>query len=243
MRLPNLYSHSQGSAMRRIRFTIASLLGFVLFTAVALAALRGSTDIWDSGVFGITLALLLISALLAVHRTGVGRAYWMGFAVFGWAYLLMSLVPSIEARLPTTKGLAFIDSKVADRSTGWTVILAAPGASGNTGKHVKSVAFSPQGHTLTTNQTGTVRLWDAATGRLLAVSNGTSENFVRIGHSLLALVLAFLGGCISRWLHASGPPERAQEADVLSPSPSISDGDGLIAVAPREEAVHDPIRL
>ena len=38
-----------------------------------------------------------------------------------------------------------------------------------------------------------MRLWDAATGNLLAGPIGTSENFLRIGHSLLALVVAFLG--------------------------------------------------
>ena len=36
----------------------------------------------------------------------------MGFALFGWGYLEVSLVSSIESRLITTKALAFLDSKV-----------------------------------------------------------------------------------------------------------------------------------
>jgi hypothetical protein len=36
--------------MRRIRFTIASLLCLVLFVAVGFAALRESNDLWDNGV-------------------------------------------------------------------------------------------------------------------------------------------------------------------------------------------------
>ena len=40
----------------------------------------------------------------------------MGFALFGWAYLGLSLVPSIESRLITTKALAYLDSKVPGRS-------------------------------------------------------------------------------------------------------------------------------
>ena len=51
------------------RFSIANLLGLVLFLAVGLAALREATDLWDSAVFTGTLALLLVSILLAVHRT------------------------------------------------------------------------------------------------------------------------------------------------------------------------------
>ena len=58
------------------------------------------------------LGVLLVSILLAVHRTEKRRAFWLGFALFGAAYLGLSLVPPIESRLITTKALAFIDSKV-----------------------------------------------------------------------------------------------------------------------------------
>ena len=34
-------------------------------------------------------------------------------------------------------------------------------------------------------------------------SSGTTENFVRIGHSLLALIAAFLGGLLSRYFFAT----------------------------------------
>ena len=55
--------------MSRIRFNIASLLVVVLFVAVGFAALRESSEVWDSGVFTLTLAVLLVSILLAIHRT------------------------------------------------------------------------------------------------------------------------------------------------------------------------------
>ena len=93
--------------MRRPRITIAGLLGIVAFVAVAFAALRVPTDGWDGGVFGVTPTVLLISVLLAAHRTERRRAFWIGFALFGWAYLLVSQIPPIEARLPTTKALAY----------------------------------------------------------------------------------------------------------------------------------------
>ena len=102
--------------MRRIRFTIASLLVVVLFVALGFAALRESSDLWESGVFTLTLAALLISILFAVHRIESRRAFWIGFTLFGWIYLGLSLVPSIEYRLLTTKGLAYLDSKVPGRS-------------------------------------------------------------------------------------------------------------------------------
>jgi hypothetical protein len=61
--------------MRRLRFNIASLLGVILVLGVGFAALRESSDLWESGVFTPTLAALLISILLAVHRTESRRAF------------------------------------------------------------------------------------------------------------------------------------------------------------------------
>jgi hypothetical protein len=98
--------------MSRIRFNIASLLIAVLFVAVGFAALRESTDLWDGGLFTLTLVVLFYSILLAIHRSDARRAFWIGFALFGGGYLVPSLIPSIETRLVTTKALAYLDSKV-----------------------------------------------------------------------------------------------------------------------------------
>ena len=98
--------------MRRFRFHIGTLVILVLILGVGFAALRESDETWDSSVFSLALGVLSISILLAIHRTGHRRAFWLGFALFGWAYLGLSLVPSIESRLITTKALAFLDSKM-----------------------------------------------------------------------------------------------------------------------------------
>jgi WD40 repeat protein len=194
--------------MRRIRFNIASLLVVVLFLGVCFAALRESNELWDSGLFTLTLGVLLTSILLAIHRTESRQVFWMGFALFGWTYMALSLVPSIESRLITTKALTYLDSKVPGRTqTFFTVRLTGTGP-GTPGSQVSSVAFSPDGRQLATSSLGTVRLWDAKTGTLLGGWAGTTENFVRIGHSLLALIAAWVGGLLSRRLRrASRHPE------------------------------------
>ena len=73
--------------MRKLRFNIANLLAVIFILGVGFAALRESSDLWESGVFTLTLAALLISILLAAHRLESRRAFWTGFAVFGWIYL------------------------------------------------------------------------------------------------------------------------------------------------------------
>jgi WD40 repeat protein len=182
--------------MRRIRFTIASLLVVVLFVAVGFAGLREANDLWDSGLFTLTLGVLLVSILLAILRTEFKRAFWLGFALFGSTYLTLSLVPSIEYRLPTKNALTYLDSKVPGRSLGvFTVPLTGIGSDA-TSNQVQDVAFSIDGRQLATSSQGRVRLWDA------------TENFVRIGHSLFALLAGWFGGQLSRRLYRSS---RSQE--------------------------------
>jgi hypothetical protein len=175
--------------MRRFQYSIASVLGLVLFLAVACAALRQADELWDSAVFSLTVVVLVTSVLLTIQRTGRRRAFWLGSALFGWMYLIASLIPAVESRLLTTKGLVYLDSKIPGRVA--TLKLA-----------LGSSAFSPDGQRLVADQQGMVRIWNVSTGRLLAGLSATSEDFVRIGHSLMVLIVAFVGGRVSRWLRA-----------------------------------------
>jgi hypothetical protein len=172
--------------MSHFRFTIAHLLGLVLFIAVGFAALREATALWDSAVFSVTLAVLSVSVLLALHRADRRRVYWLGFALFGWIYLGASLIPPIECRLLTTEALARIAARIP--------ALVDPVA----------FTFSPDGSSLVASRPGMIRLWNATTGQLLGGSVGSTDCFRGIGHSIVALVLAYLGGHLSGWLFARG---------------------------------------
>jgi hypothetical protein len=202
--------------MRRIRFSIAGLLGLVAFSGAGFAALRAASEPWDSGLFGVTLLLLLAAILLAVHRTWRTRAFWLGFALYGWAYLVGSLIPQIESRLPTTRALAYLDAKVR-RQTGLGITYADLDADGqldvliaNASTPAVLQSTSRPGQFLdvtaasSSNGSGagsTALVLDPSRSwKLLAASGGTSEHFVRIGHTIAALILAFLGGCFSRHL-------------------------------------------
>jgi hypothetical protein len=64
---------------------------------------------------------------------------------------------------------------------------------------------------------GVVRLWSTSTGKVLWSGGGTTENFIHIGHSLFALILAWLGGKLSRYLHT-----REYQAGRVSPEGATS---------------------
>ena len=84
--------------MHHLRFKIAGALGAIFFVAVGFAALREADELWDSWLFSLTLGLLLVAVLLAAHRIGAGRTFWIGFALFGWGYLSLSLTRISDLR-------------------------------------------------------------------------------------------------------------------------------------------------
>jgi WD40 repeat protein len=202
--------------MRRFRFRIGSLLILIIFLGVGFAALREATDLWDSIVLSVTIGALLVSLLLAIHREDERRAFWIAFALFGWVYLGLTAIPSIESRLLTNKALAYLDAQLPGRP----VLLSAQTwvKTGNSTQPVTKVTFSTNGDVLASSvSSGNMRIWSMGAGRLLWSANGSAENFVRIGHSLFALILAWLGGSLSRRLDL-----RSRRADPLPPSVEAS---------------------
>jgi hypothetical protein len=187
--------------MRRIRFNIASLLVIILIIGVGFAALRESNDLWDSGVFTLTLGVLLISILLALHRMESRRAFWIGFALFGWVYVALTAIPPIEPRLITTKGLHYLDSKVPGRYLEVSIIEVSGSAPPN--NQVQNVAILEEGKQAVSSIQGQSKTWQVPARTVFGGWMGTKENFVRIGHSLFALVAAWLGGQLSRRLYRS----------------------------------------
>ena len=66
-------------------------MDLVLVLGIGLAALKHPSERAASLLFTLILASLLTSVLGAMARRGRERIAWIGFAVFGWTYLLLSL--------------------------------------------------------------------------------------------------------------------------------------------------------
>lgn len=86
-------------------------MGAVLGLAAFLAVLRRGLQHWGRGEL-ITLtvgALFLASIPMLVRAPGRRRAFWDGFALFGWFYLIVTLAPwpwntdPAAPPLPTTR--------------------------------------------------------------------------------------------------------------------------------------------
>ena len=95
----------------RPRVSIGQLIGVVAFCGVGFAALRLASPLVASGLFSLAVLALATGLLRGIARRDMG---WIGFGIFGMAYLLFSLGGSpplitgylMELLAPTVPGFA-----------------------------------------------------------------------------------------------------------------------------------------
>ncbi len=182
---------------RSIRFSIARLMGVVLIVAIGLAALRSATEIWAGVVFLSTCGVLALSIVGFLCRREAERAWWLGFALFGWGYVALAFWPSSQAlfpSLPTLTLLEWLSRKVGLQPQ-------VMGASFGTGGPRVGIG-GPGGM-----QSIPVALMAGGFGGGGPV--GGNEAFEQIGHCLWALLFAILGGTLATIFFAI-PPRRSE---------------------------------
>jgi hypothetical protein len=79
--------------MTRLRFTIAQSMIVVLLVGFGFAALRNADDFWASATYTLAITMITVAVVGALSQKGRARATWIGYAVFGWTYLLVVQLP------------------------------------------------------------------------------------------------------------------------------------------------------
>jgi hypothetical protein len=71
------------------RISLATLIGIVAVIALGLAGMLSTSRLWLMLASTVALALLLAALLASWLFCGEERAFWVGFALFGWTYLIL----------------------------------------------------------------------------------------------------------------------------------------------------------
>jgi hypothetical protein len=195
--------------MRAIRFPIAGLMGAVMVVALGLAALRNGTETWAGVTFLTTCAVLCLAIVGIVCRDGAKRAWWLGFALFGWGYLLLAFWSPVE--LPTMALLDAIGTRLGAQ-------VKFSGGMGGMGGGMRSIGGGLM----------SAGLWAGGFGGGLGAPPSRAHQ--QIAHSLWALVAALLGGILARAIFGgqrepadklatpTGPPNRTDRKLWLRPA-------------------------
>jgi hypothetical protein len=189
------------------RFSLAGALWFVAFVALGFAAVRNASDLWVGATFLATLGLLCASVLGAVLERSRGGVWWLGFALFGWAYFIAGQIPALRevANLPS------------DRAAQAIYLYARPGPLAPRQPTLNSTAparIGPDGRPILTHPTGD-QVWLTL---FLSHDPRHLTNSAQIGHWLLVLIFARAGATVS-CVFTKGLPWRKKPASTPAPLP------------------------
>jgi hypothetical protein len=88
--------------MRLPRISIKSLMGYVVLVGIGLAAVARPNSGWGIVLSAIAFTALATSVLGVIFRRGPTRAWWVGFAVFGWSFfglVVLSISESLHGEI------------------------------------------------------------------------------------------------------------------------------------------------
>jgi hypothetical protein len=191
----------------RPRVTIGQLVVAVAFCGVAFAALHSQSHLWANALYTSVAVSLVLATINVLFSRGRSRAFWTGFLIAGGSYFITYAMPglreSICPRLLTEPLLDMLYANVAPSQPA-PVQVVTGALNGNTGTGMAMMGGmygSPAPVPVPTNR------WAAWTeperdegvgypiGSIRLVS---SEPFRQIGHSLIILLFAAVGGVYGR---------------------------------------------
>jgi len=73
-----------------LRISVAGMMILLLVLGLVLASLRFTSESAAAAALLVTQATLAFSLLAIVYRAGERRAFWVGFAMFGWGYMALT---------------------------------------------------------------------------------------------------------------------------------------------------------
>ena len=202
-----------------LRYSLGTLLLGLLYLSIGFGALANASAIWLQIAVTLSVAILLLFTLAAIVWTERRRVFAIGFAVAGWLYfvLVFAGLGDVRSYLLTqtaTDGLYVMMHGQQQTSAGRWVTLQtlAPGGAVTTKQLVYPAPPVPrvagqQGPRPTTvyGQPAPALAYRQPTPALTYVQVAVAQTvdsylFANIGHSIWAVIVAFVGGVVAQLL-------------------------------------------
>jgi hypothetical protein len=202
-------------ATMKPRVTIAQLVIAVAFCGVAFAALRSPSYLWANALYTFVAVSLVLATINVLFSRGRSRAFWAGFLIAGGTYFVTYAVPglreSICPRLLTEPLLDMLYANVAPSQPAPVQWMGGT-LNGNTGMAMMTMMGGMYGTPVPAPApTSRWAAWteperDEGVGHQIgSIRLVSSEPFRQIGHSLVILLFASLGGVYARHRFREGP--------------------------------------
>jgi hypothetical protein len=185
--------------MNRLQFSMVSMLGVVTIVGLGCAALVNASHLWAGIVVNAAVLALLAAAVGAVYLHSNFRAFCGGFAIFGWAYFLLTSTPVVDLeRWFLTQGanqaLYSVLTDSGPNPAPQAIVYSNPG-----GPAIRVQAAVPP--PATAPQPVTYAYYPALPAPAGAPLGGLPyDAFDRIAHTLWTIVIGAAGGVLALWL-------------------------------------------
>ncbi len=194
------------------RATLAQLMALIAALALGLAAMKAATEGMERLGFASMMLALLVATLGAIVRRS--RGPWVGFALFGWTYGLVALVPPIRQSINEHLHVA----RTMKDFVGWlhpqpvNPMYLRPDfvdrirSDESTKRHMKVEHSRFQDEPLMSLTADEQKAWDEYLPVQVRYEawQDTTKACPQVGHRFLAFAFASLGAFIGRRL--AGPP-------------------------------------
>lgn len=218
------------------RLTIGGALVLIAICGVGFAALSSPSPLWENIIYTLAVTLLVAAVLGAVfRREAAARAFWGGFAIAALAYLFLSRGYTLGAddnqvgqRLATTALLDLLYGQIAPPApppvapiVGSGAMMMMMGGMASGGGAMPAGMPGMMGAGMSANAPPAPPLptrWESWTRAdripyMAQISTSTVTDspgaFLRIGHSLFALISGLLGGLLAWYWRRDREPREA----------------------------------
>lgn len=225
-----------------LQFSVRQLLIAVAFLAIGITALQSANSVWMSAIWGVVPLSLAVAILLILYRRDEVRAYWVGFAVFGWLYFGIVLLaywpvgnaPHYGPGFGPHAPLAYYQLWTA-RITDWAYTKIIPESART--PQIPDPEFQVQGAGGAGGVPATPGMPGMGSSGMMpggmpgSMMGGMGDmmpgfgppvianpdyvdpsNFQQIGHALWLLLLAAVGGKLAQWIYRTRPKQATTTA-------------------------------
>jgi hypothetical protein len=205
--------------MPKLRLSIGTILKWIALLGIGFAALKNSSQWWANGLLLGDVCLCVFALMSIGYRSGARRAFWIGFALFGWAYLILAFAPGVremaKPHLVSTKLL----QKMVPEVEMFAFVVSLNGTVTGSGSTSTVGPWTVNG-VMQTNSPATITLrsTSGSTGPAWGGSGTTAPPYIltadapigpngpvfhRVGHALCVVLAGIIGGGIALLLFAT----------------------------------------
>ncbi len=196
--------------MKNQRVTIAGMIGLIAASALGLAALRAASPLWTRAVCTACLTSLLVATLGAC--IALRRGPWLGYAVFGWGYLILSVGPWCDQNVAP----ALLSSKILDE----VYVRIHPSSGAARGLGMNQRIWEAVDRARETNL-GAFNDGQGGLALIQGLKPPERRRFEITGHSLLGMIHGLFGAMLGAWLsRRASRTESMQSASARTQPPS-----------------------